>query len=569
MHTLRRPLIAFVALTLIVLLAAPAAADRPARQDEPVTLYLSGPVNFNINLDPQTAVDTSSGGYLTNLFLGLIAVDFDTNTIHPELATSWTVSDDGLVWTFTLRDDVPWVRWNAAAGEAEVLHMVTAHDAVYGIQRACDPRVAGGLQHIMTGIVAGCEQLAQRSVETVTDADYDLVQVRALDDVTLEITLTRPIGHFLSMAQMLLFFPVPREVVEEVGDTWADPDYVVTNGAFMLTEFVPDVRAIAWRNPHLPDDLQGSGNVERVILTPVDDLDQAFALYQAHQLDRAAIPPLEIGNVTSDPAYADQVRERYFPTVWYLGLSHDKPPLDNVHVRRAFAAMLDLHYFWEEVVPHIGIPIHHITPPGVFGAPPLDEVGVGFDPDYAREQLALAGYPNCDGLPPIEIATFAVERWMPFIISSAETVLGCDPQLFTVNWVTFEELVAQLDPALPPAERPHMCFIAWGADYLDAHNFVHDLLGCAAGPFNRPCGPVDDLIAQAAVETDVLTRVALYRDIEERFFGPEGVFPVIPVVIQIGYGLEQPWITVTDSGRGGWGRQLIDQEAQLAARGEN
>jgi ABC-type transport system substrate-binding protein len=229
--------------------------------------------------------------------------------------------------------------------------------------------------------------------------------------------------------------------------------------------------------------------------------------------------------------------------------------------------MIDRAYFWGEVVPYVGVPMRHITPPGIFGAPPLDEVGIGFDPDYARDQLALGGYPNCEGLPPVEIATFTAERFMAFIVASAESVLGCDPDLFTVNVMDFGDLGGRTDPALPPEARPHLWFAAWSADYPDANNYVQDLLGCTAhNPFQRSCGPVDDLIYQAMRETDVLTRVALYREIEARFFGPDGAFPVIPVMLLASYELHQPWITLFNGVASTWDRIAIDQDMQADHR---
>ena len=119
-----------------------------------------------------------------------------------------------------------------------------------------------------------------------------------------------------------------------------------------------------------------------------------------------------------------------------------------------------------------------------------------------------------------------------------------------------------------------MWFIGWSPDYPDAHNWVGDVVGCE-GPnlFRRPCAAVDDLIWQATVESDIVARMALYLDIEERFFGEEGEHPMIPLGMVANYVIRKPWVDgpfMTDGLFGGmhYDWYTIDQEAQLAARGE-
>jgi ABC-type oligopeptide transport system substrate-binding subunit len=116
----------------------------------------------------------------------------------------------------------------------------------------------------------------------------------------------------------------------------------------------------------------------------------------------------------------------------------------------------------------------------------------------------------------------------------------------------------------------------WIPDYPDANNWVGDVLSCNSdNSFMRPCSEVDDLILQAAAEPDLATRAELYRDIEERFFGPEGEHPMIPLYMHGWNLMVKPWLDgpfATD-GIGFWvglhyDWYTIDQAAQLAARGE-
>lgn len=562
----------YIVMLTVCTLIIPVPAQSAAQPAEPITLYEN---NTGITtLDPQLSADSDSNAVIENIFVGLTNTHPETGLLQPELATSWAVSDDGLVWTFTLRSDVPWVRWNAATETGDILRMVTAHDAAYAIQRACDPRLGAYYGNMLANIVKGCDQLAFKSPETVLDEDYDLVQVRALDNVTLEITLNHAAGYFLSMTTMPIFHPVPPEVIAEYGATWTEPEHIVTSGPFMLDAYVHKQRVTLLRSPYLPQYMQGSGNLERVIILTDSDLMTDWETFLNGQFDIQVIPHANVGAVLNDPGTAPLARQQYTMDTFYFGFAHDKPPFDDVHVRRAFSAILNRAQFAGDVMPFVTVPITHITPPGIFGAPPIDEIGVGYDPDYAREQLALAGYPDCEGLPTVQIIVPNYGALLgDFLIASAEAELGCRPDQFHFEAVEVEVMFGLINADSPPENRPHVWLNGWGPDYPDANTFVGDLLGCnAANPYMRPCTPVDDLIYQAALETDLLARIELYEDIEERFFGPKGEFPVAPFLAYVEWYATQPWFSgpfVTDGLFGA--RHLdwytIDQEAQLAARG--
>jgi len=239
------------------------------RQTEPVTLYLANGSQVS-TFDPQRATDIVSITMIEAMFTGL--TDYDpmaAGSIRAEAATDWTVSEDGLTWTFTLRDDIPWVRWDPAADTAEVLRNVTAHDFEYGIKRGCDPRLGSLYGAVIAQIIDGCNTINLMDINDVTDADYDLVNVHALDDTTLEINLQFPAGYFFSMSALWTLNAVPRETIEEFGDDWTDLENIITNGPFVLDEFVRGVRRILVTNPYYPADMRGPGNVERVVTTVV------------------------------------------------------------------------------------------------------------------------------------------------------------------------------------------------------------------------------------------------------------------------------------------------------------
>lgn len=543
------------------------------RQEEPITLYSTDSSQVS-TLDPQRADDNVSITVIENLFLGLTNYDpLVPGDIVPELATDWSVDDSGTVWTFNLRDDVPWVRWDPVADEAEELRMVTAQDVEFGIKRACDPRLAAYYSNMAKQIVDGCDVLFDTPVEEITPESYDGVNVVALDDTTLEVNLQFEAGYFFSQTPMWIYRPVPQEVIEEYGDDWTEVGNIVTNGPFVIDEFVLGVRRVFVRNPLYPADLAGPGNIERYVQTIVEDQGTRFALYQDNQIDVSGVPVAELQAVLEDPEYSEELNQVADLAVFYFGFAVNKAPFDNVNARRAFSAAVDRNAFVQEVRQNRGIPMIHFTPPGMFGAPPINEVGVGYDPEFAREQIAEAGYPNCEGFPNLEIVAYTgAGTWAEFMSAAVESELGCDPNLLTIEQQEFSVLLETVDKNNAPEDRPNMWTLGWGPDYADANNWVNEVLYCEGqNDFTRPCSEVDDLIIEAAEESDSERRIELYYRVEEMLFGEEGVFPIVPLFLRLDYTLTKPWYDApieTDGLFGGahWDFRSIDQEAQMAAR---
>ncbi len=575
------PIAVILTMVLALLPSGFALAQRDAgvtltsvmRQEEPITWY--GVTALEISsFDPQRAQTRYDINATEQLFLGLTDINpLNPNEVRPELATSWEASEDGLSWTFTLRNDVNWVHWDPVTDTAEIVRPVTAADVAFGIKRSCDPRLGAYYTGVSASVILGCNDVATKPVEEVTDADYDLVQVEALDDTTLVVNLQFAAGYFFSMTPMWMLRPVPQETIAEFGDDWTDVGNIVTNGAWVLDEYIRGVRRVYLRNPHLPADMFGPGNVERVILTVVEDGGTQFALYLDKQADVGPLPTAEQQAVQDDPELSQQVVQVVDPSVGYIGFAHDKAPTDNVNVRRALGAMISRDALASQILQGRGMPVIHFTPPGMFGAPPINEVGVGFDPEFAQAQLAEAGYPNCEGLPTIEFVNTG-GRVPEFLVAQAEENLGCNRDVFTLETVDFTVLIELTDPRNATEDRPNMWSIAWGPDYPDAQNWVGDVLHCESeNTFKRPCSEVDDLIEQAARESDPEARTELYYRIEEMFFGPEGEHPIIPLYTFLTTYMVQPWATIpiaTDGLVGGehYDWRSIDVAMREAAMGE-
>ncbi|MCO5182969.1 MAG: peptide ABC transporter substrate-binding protein [Anaerolineae bacterium] len=544
----------------------------------PITHY-GAPSGAVYTFDPQKSTDVYSGNYIENLFVHLTAFDSATAEILPEAATAWEISEDGLIYTFDIRTDIPWVYHNPDTGETmqEVdgdgnLRFVTAHDFVYSIKRACHPEHGSPASNAIAPLIKGCEELLYvEDIEGVSAEMIDAVGVSAPVDDKLIIELAEPAGFFLSMTPLSVLAAAPKWAIEKHGDDWVTPGLIVTSGNYMLEKYVPDIRTVLRRNPLMPEDMRGSGNIELFVSNVVEDLGTAYALWQKGEIEQSGIPEGEIeahlANFPDEVVFIGSLATSFF------GFRTDKPPFDNVDVRRAFSAAYDREAHVAVLLEGLGLPMIHLAPPGIYGAPPIDEVGVGTNIEYAQERLAAAGYPNCEGFPPVTMLTYDGDppvRMVEFAQAQWSENLGCEIDLIQIQQLQFLEMITVLgddDPTL----APHIFTLGWGADYADENNWVGDLLSCTG--FNhakRLCDEIDEMIEAARIETAPEKRIALYRQIEEAFFGKEGLFPIMPTSTSINQWARHTWLDSSYALIGGdqWQNWTIDREAQLAARGE-
>ncbi len=564
--------------------AAPEATEAPA-EPAPEPTAPAGPVTFYgysttdiPTLDPQLGEDVVSINYIENLFVNLTNYDLDTAEVVPEAATSWEVSDDGMTYTFHLRTDIPWVKHNPVTGETiqEVdadgnPRFVTAYDFEYGIKRACDPGTGSYYSSIIAPNIVGCEDvLYYEDPEAIPAELVDAIGVTAVDDATLVIELPFAAAYFLSMTPMWTITATPQWAIEEHGADWIEAGNIVTNGRYVLQEWVHGVRRIVVRYPLMPADMQGGGNIEQFITNVVPDATTGYALWLNNEVETSGIPDAELENHLVE--FADETVQIPDLAVFYIAFRMTKPPFDNVHVRRAFSAAFDRATFVEQVRQGQGLPMKHFAPPGIFGAPPIDEVGVGYDPEFAKAEMEAAGYPNCEGFPQVSLLGYSGQstlNWIEFAQANWAENLGCSPDLITIEQQSFSELLATTK--LSDEEAPNMWTLGWGPDYADENNWVADVLSCqTALRMKRECNEIDDLLDQARTEPDPEKRIALYAQIEDMFFGEEGEFPFMPIFLRIAYVAEHSWLTRTPALFGGqqWYTWTIDQEAQLAASGE-
>ncbi|MGB9872429.1 MAG: peptide ABC transporter substrate-binding protein [Anaerolineae bacterium] len=462
-----------------------------------VTAQGSDPLTLNINLgtdpptvDPALATDTTSVTVIEQLFIGLVDLDDDTAEVRPELATSWSVSPDATVYTFTLRSDVYWTDGRP----------VTAGDVRYGILRTLNPATQADYAYPLFVI-----KNAQAYNEgTITDPNK--VGVTVLDDTHLRITLEYPASYALSILSMWVARPMPQWAIETWGDAWTEPGHIVTNGPYRLTEWVHNDHILLDKNPTYYD--AANVQIERVKMWMVDD-NTAWTMYLNGQLDTANVP---IGT-SLDPVLRQEVRFQPIPCTYYYGFSISQAPFNNPLVRKAFIAATDRQGLINSVTGGIQQPALTFTPPGVFGHVDgyAEGVGIPYNPTQARQWLAQAGYPNGQGLPPITLwfnTSPGHQAIAEYIRNNWYATLGVSVTLQSLSW---QDYLNQLNNGQFQIWR-----LGWCMDYPDANNFLRDGIapqrGAYGGWYNAT---YESLLDQAAREQNPDTRKALYRQAEE------------------------------------------------------
>lgn len=527
----------------------PPPTEPPVEQLGPVTLDIGFERETMPALDPQQGVSQDAIDLIENLFIGLTRFNHKTNQIEPSLADSWDVSDSGRVWTFHLRDDVFWVKPGSRQANGlynvESVRPVTANDVVFAIQRACSSKPYTPDAFTLF-IIRGCEQV--NTNPNAAPADLNRIGVVALNDRTLEFTLNKPAAHFLTLTSLWFTRPLPPEFIEMLGDEWQSDDWQSNEEVQFLTSgpYFPqntEFQTLQF-NPLWP--LSRQGNVEVINILYAKEDQNTYDLWLARQLDLIKLTDLNENINIEDERIASRLQSLPEQTLHYISFNFDSGIFREPEVRRAFAAAIDRDRLVEELFGVQGLSMRHAIPPGVVGSLPINEGGTGYSPDYARQQLAASGFGSCQLIPPF---TFMVSN-SDLSLQQAELIrrmwieeLGCTEDQINIEQVQFGTLLANTRPDAGAA-RPDVWELAWATFYPDAHNWMGDLLHCedSENRRNRPCSQEDDLIRQANSTLDESERATLYRQLENSFFGDEGIVPLVPLYVRTELRLIQTWL---------------------------
>ncbi|MGC9358088.1 MAG: ABC transporter substrate-binding protein, partial [Anaerolineae bacterium] len=480
-------------------------------------------------LDPAMSPDNHTSCMLMQLFSGLVTLSPKMN-IMPDVAYAWEVSEDGRQYVFYLRDDA---RWSDGVP-------VTAHDFEYAWKRALDPTTTTFAADFLYDL-QGARAFHQG------EGNWDTVGVHAVDEGTLIVTLEEPTGYFMQLLVRPDYFPVPRHVVEKHGAAWTEPAHFVTNGPFRLDRWDRGKRVILARNP----DYHGrfGGNVERVEAHPIMDWSIRMQMYEEDALDLLGItfcPPEK--RLVMQAQYADQYIAVPDLETCYLVFDVNRPPFNDVRVRRAFALATDRKTLAEKVLEGYAAPAAGgLLPHGMPGHNP--DIGPPYDPDEARRLLVEAGYPDGQGFPTLDALAFdAAETRVAYLQSLWRKNLGMEITWQTPKWTTFVDRLKH--------ESHHLVCAMWVADYPDPDNFLRvSRAEVWPGWHNTR---YEQLVTEAGRVMDQGKRIDLYRQADEILVNE---VPILPLTYEREHLLIKPWVReypITPSGIVFWKDVILE-----------
>ena len=323
-----------------------------------LNIMLETPVQ---SLDPQQATDGTSFEVIAGYTDGLMQMDADGQAV-PAIAETYDLSDDGLTYTFHLRD----AKWSN--GEP-----VTAADFVFGWQRAVDPAVASEYAYMLSDI----GQIKNAAEIIAGSMDKGELGVTAVDDKTLEVQLNVPVSYFLSLMYFPTFYPVNQAFFESCGDTFAtSPETTLSNGAFIMDAYEPAATAF-----HLTknEDYWDAARVKLPGLNyqVIQDSQQALMSYQTGDLDMTLVNGEQVDQVKEDPEFIT-IGAGY---LWYVSPNMDAvPELANLNVRLALTSAIDREAITEDVLKDGSAPTYTAVPMQFAAGPD----GSDFSEDQAK-----------------------------------------------------------------------------------------------------------------------------------------------------------------------------------------
>ncbi len=511
-QSLRRIMLVLMALTLAVVLANCGGASENATTSEgtpaPTGALVFGSVGQPVNLTPGDITDGNSIYVQQQIYNYLVGNEPGKTDLAPELATEWTPSEDGLTWTFKLREGVKFHDGTDFNAEA----------VVFNVNRWWDPefefgyRDSGSLYEIWTDLFGGFKG----------DENSTLVDVRAVDDSTVEFEIVDPFAAFPA-AISSGYFGIASPTAIQLGNSYGTPSgAAVGTGPFVFDSWVSGDRVTLSKFEDYWE--EGEPKVDQVVFSFVEDPAARLAQLRAGTLDFTVdLTPDQLTEIESDANLEAVYRPSF--NVGYLGLNPSYEPLATKEVRQAIAQAINkpeiVKAFWGELG----------ETDGSFIPPSLEEyrADVGdyeYSIDDAKSALADAGYPDGFDLDmwymPVSRPYFPNPKPIAEAFAAELNQIGIRVNLQTKDWGAY-----LADRNVAPGFQSFM--LGWTGDYGDPDNFLFAHFGPGAtqdlGDYQNP--ELFDLLTQARVNSDEAEREALYKQVDELTFEEALRIPIV------------------------------------------
>lgn len=488
----------FVTLLTLVLLSSLAFAsgskEDAAKVDAVFRLYNGAEPE---SLDPALISGVPERRIVNELFEGLVKEDPKTSDPLPGMAKSWDVSEDGMTYTFHLRDAV----WSDGVP-------VTAKDFEWSILRVLAPETAASYAWFPAMFLEGAD--AYNSKKGPAEA----VGVKALDDKTLELKLVGPLPYVLGALTHYSFFAVPRHAIEKYGEKWIQVENFVGNGAFVLSDWKPQSYIDVVPSSTYYD--AKSVKLSKIRYYAIEDNTTAYNMYLNGEIDWLTTVPnenIESASLRDDYQIAPQL------SVYYYVLQNEKAPTNNPLVRKALARGFDRQALVDKVTKAGQLPAWGIVPDmSGYAALTTDDNNVAAAKDY----LAQAGYPNGAGFPTLSILYNTSEGHKAiaeFLQQEWKNNLGINVELNNQEWKTYL--------ATRRAGDFEIARVGWVGDYQDPNTFLDMFVTGTAMNGGRYSNPkYDALIAKAATMPAGSERLAVLAEAENLLINEDqGLIP--------------------------------------------
>jgi oligopeptide transport system substrate-binding protein len=469
-------------------------------------------------LDSSICLDTTSGMFIKEIFSGLVELGAGGEII-PDVAQRWEISEDGRRYIFHLRDDVIWSDGT----------QVTAGDFEYSWKRTLDPATEAPVGK--AGLLYDIKNARAYKEGEISESDQ--VGVRTIDKLTLEVELERAASYFLQMLSTL--DPVPGHVVESFGDTWTDPEHIVTNGAFQIESYDPGESMSLVRDPTYHGSF--SGNLERV------EVNLSASQYSLEELELYECDSVDIASISDIThhvrnSHAEEYVLNPMQTTYFLGFDTSRPPFDDLNVRRAFAMAVDREKIADEVLEGEPDPATGgFVPPPIPGHSP--GIGLPYDPAQARKLLAQAGYPDGQGLITDEIVWIEpFKNVHEYLQSQWMGNLNVEVTVEITDW----------EKVLREFPNRNVFIMGWGADYPDPDSFLR--VGVRSHFPRWRNDKYSQLLEEAQRVLDQPERLRFYQEADKILIEEAVVIPI--VYAKIPY-LAKPWAKLPIRRFGEWG----------------
>jgi len=498
---------------------APADAGTSVVAADPTTLRRgNGPEPDT--LDPQRSRTDASFNIQRDLFEGLTAVGPEGEAV-PAAAESWTVSADGLEYTFRLREGLRWSNGDP----------VLAGDFVAGMRRLVDPATASPYAQVLEPVLHASAIVAGKQA-------VDTLGVTAPDDRTVEIRLVNPAPYLLGVLAHPSTFPVHGPSLAQHGSEHARPGKLVSNGAFVLEDWVVGSHVVAGRNTHYWND--AATHLSRVRYLHHSEAGTEFRQYRAGELDVTYIvPPQQFAWIQENLPGELHVSPQL--SVYYYGFNLTRPPFkDNPGLRRALSMVIDRDRLTRSVTGLGEAPAYGWVPRGVADYTPqqFDYAGLPYEARVAeaRELYARAGYSAQQPLK-VELRYNSGEvhnRLAVAIAAMWKEALGVETELYA------EEFRALLQ-TIQARKDTQVFRSSWIGDYNDAYSFAQLLqtsFGINLTGYSNP--RYDALLADATRQPDPARRRALLEEAERVMLADH---PLLPIYFYVNKHLVKPYVS--------------------------